>query len=78
MLRELSHTGSIQDYVKQFYELMLDIHDMSETDKIFSFIEVPKSWAKTKIYEQRVQNLSTVYAITEWLFDLSINEPQKR
>ena len=57
---------------------MLDIRDMSEIDKIFSFIEVPKSWAKTKLYEQRVQNLSTVYAIAEWLFDLSINELQNR
>ena len=38
-LRELKHTGTIQKYVKQFAGLMLDISDMTENDKIFSFVE---------------------------------------
>ncbi|KAA0060454.1 uncharacterized protein E6C27_scaffold22G002810 [Cucumis melo var. makuwa] len=29
-----------------------------------------KPWAKTKLYEQRVQDLMSVYAAAEWLFDL--------
>ena len=36
-LRELRHIENIKDYVKQFYVLMLDIHDMSEKDKVFLF-----------------------------------------
>lgn len=31
-LRELKHTGNIQDYVKQFAGVMLDIRDMTEKD----------------------------------------------
>ncbi|KAL0373944.1 UNVERIFIED_CONTAM: hypothetical protein Sradi_3310100 [Sesamum radiatum] len=36
-LRKLEHTGSMQDYVKSFSALMLDIRDMSEKDKLFTF-----------------------------------------
>ncbi|XP_022981546.1 uncharacterized protein LOC111480631 [Cucurbita maxima] len=73
-LRELRHTDNILHYVKQFSEIMLDIHDMSETDKVFNFINGLKPWAKTKLYEQRVQDLSTAYVTAEHLFDLrSIN-----
>ncbi|KAA0053384.1 uncharacterized protein E6C27_scaffold428G00460 [Cucumis melo var. makuwa] len=74
-LRELKHTGIIWEYVKQFAGLMLDIRDMSEKDKVFCFVEGLKSWAKTKLYEQRVQDLTSAYAAAERLFDLS-NESQ--
>ena len=50
---------------------MLDVSDMTEKDKIFSFVEGLKPWAKTKLYEQRVQDLASAYAIAERLFDLS-------
>ncbi|TYJ95701.1 uncharacterized protein E5676_scaffold726G00310 [Cucumis melo var. makuwa] len=69
-LRDLKHTCSIQEYVKQFAVLMLDIHDMSEKDKVFCFVEGLKLWAKTKLYEQRVQDLTSAYAAAERLFDL--------
>ncbi|MBE2321368.1 retrotransposon gag domain-containing protein, partial [Solirubrobacter sp. CPCC 204708] len=32
-LRQLRHTGTVREYVKQFSALMLDIRDMSEKDK---------------------------------------------
>jgi len=70
-LRELRHTGTIREYVKQFAGLMLDIRDMSEKDKVFCFVEGLKPWAKSKLYEQRVQSLSEAYAAAERLFDLS-------
>ncbi|KAA0065559.1 uncharacterized protein E5676_scaffold1212G00220 [Cucumis melo var. makuwa] len=69
-LRELKHTDSIREYVKQFAGFMLDIHDMSEKDKGFCFVEGLKPWAKTKLYEQRVQDLTSAYAAAERLFDL--------
>lgn len=34
----------MQDYVKQFLTLMLDIKDMSKKDKLFYFIEDLKPW----------------------------------
>ena len=76
-LRELNHTGNIQDYVRQFSWLMLDIRDMSEIDKIFNFIKGLKPWVKNKLYEQRVQTLSTAYVIVEQFFDLDSDEPQE-
>ncbi|TYK30028.1 uncharacterized protein E5676_scaffold587G00390 [Cucumis melo var. makuwa] len=64
-LRELKHNGSIQEYVKQFAGLMLDICDISEKDKVFCFVEGLKSWAKTNLYEQRVQDLTSTYTAVE-------------
>ncbi|TYK28468.1 uncharacterized protein E5676_scaffold629G001010 [Cucumis melo var. makuwa] len=70
-LRDLRHTGEIRDYVKQFAGLMLDIRDMSEKDKVFCFVEGLKPWAMAKLYEQRVQDLTSAYAAAERLFDLT-------
>ncbi|TYJ96946.1 uncharacterized protein E5676_scaffold220G00560 [Cucumis melo var. makuwa] len=70
-LHELKHTDSILEYVKEFAGLMLDICDMFEKDKVFYFVKGLKSWAKTKLYEQRVQDLTSAYTAAEWLFDLS-------
>lgn len=36
-LKNLKHTSIVQDYVKQFSSLMLDIKNMSEEDKLFNF-----------------------------------------
>ncbi|KAA0040334.1 uncharacterized protein E5676_scaffold142G004340 [Cucumis melo var. makuwa] len=77
-LRDLKHTGSIREYVKQFAGLMLDIRDMSEKDKVFCFFEGLKSWAKTKLYEQRVQDPTSAYAAAERLFDLSNDSQDTR
>ena len=70
-LRELKHTSNIQEYVKQFAGLMLDICNMSEKDKVFCFVEGLKPWVKTKLYEQRVQDLMSAYVAIERLFDLT-------
>ncbi|KAL0331236.1 UNVERIFIED_CONTAM: hypothetical protein Sangu_1669100 [Sesamum angustifolium] len=48
-LRKLEHTGSVRDYVKTFSALMLDIRDMSEKDKLFTFMEGLKPWARLEL-----------------------------
>ncbi|KAL0417151.1 UNVERIFIED_CONTAM: hypothetical protein Slati_3547000 [Sesamum latifolium] len=48
-LRKLEHTGSMQDYVKAFSALMLDIRDMSEKDKLFTFMEGLKPWTRVEL-----------------------------
>ncbi|KAA0066841.1 reverse transcriptase [Cucumis melo var. makuwa] len=50
---------------------MLDIRDMSGKDKVFCFVEGLKPWARAKLYEQRVQDLTSAYAAAERLFDLT-------
>ena len=77
-LRELKHTGTIQEYVKEFAGLMLDVSDMTEKDKIFSFVEGLKPWAMTKLYKQKVQDLASAYALAERLFDLSGDSQETR
>ena len=52
-LRELKYAGRSQTMLSSFLG-MLDICDMSETHKVFSFVEGLKLWAKIKLYEQRV------------------------
>ncbi|TYK22237.1 uncharacterized protein E5676_scaffold333G001330 [Cucumis melo var. makuwa] len=77
-LRDLKHTGNIREYVKQFAGLILDIRDMSEKDKVFCFVEGLKPWAKTKLYEQRVQDLTSAYAAAKRLFDLTSDSQDVR
>ena len=48
---------------------MLDIRDMSEKHKVFYFVEGLKPWAKTKLYEQKVQDPTFALAAVERLFD---------
>ncbi|KAL2252781.1 UNVERIFIED_CONTAM: hypothetical protein Sindi_0072800, partial [Sesamum indicum] len=48
-LRKLEHTGSVREYVKSFSALMLDIRDMSEKDKLFTFMEGLKPWARLEL-----------------------------
>lgn len=38
-LRELKHTSSIREYMKAFSRDMLNIQDISENDKLFTFME---------------------------------------
>ncbi|KAA0064190.1 uncharacterized protein E6C27_scaffold548G001290 [Cucumis melo var. makuwa] len=77
-LRDLRHTGEIRKYVKQFAGLMLDIRDMSEKDKVFYIVEGLKPWARAKLYEQRVQDLTSAYAAAERLFDLTSDSQDVR
>ena len=56
---------------EQFFAVMLDIRDMSEKDKVFCFVEELKPWARTKLYEQKVQNLASTLVVAERLFDYS-------
>ncbi|TYK07554.1 uncharacterized protein E5676_scaffold544G00250 [Cucumis melo var. makuwa] len=77
-LCDLKHTSNIREYVKQFAGLMLDIRDMSEKDNVFCFVEGLKPWAKTKLYEQRVQELMSVYTVVERLFDMTSDSQDVR
>ncbi|KAL0456008.1 UNVERIFIED_CONTAM: hypothetical protein Slati_0940000 [Sesamum latifolium] len=70
-LRKLEHTGSMQDYVKAFSALMLDIRDMSEKDKLFTFMEGLKPWARVELQRQRVTDLGSAMTEAERLIDFA-------
>ncbi|KAL0353967.1 UNVERIFIED_CONTAM: hypothetical protein Sangu_0978000 [Sesamum angustifolium] len=48
-LRNLRHTGTVREVVKEFNSLMLDVRDMSEEDKLFNFIIGLKPRAQTEL-----------------------------
>ncbi|KAE8676551.1 hypothetical protein F3Y22_tig00111584pilonHSYRG00153 [Hibiscus syriacus] len=76
-LRELSHTGTIREYVREFSTLMLDIKDMSERDKLFHFLEGLKPWARFKLQRHKVQDLTVAIAAAECLNNYN-DHPGKR
>ncbi|KAL2491207.1 Retrotrans gag domain-containing protein [Abeliophyllum distichum] len=75
-LQELKHTGSIRDYVKTFSGHMLDIRDMSEKDKLFTFMERLKPWPRIELQRQKVADVSTTMGVAEYLMDYQ-SEPIK-
>ncbi|KAL0396202.1 UNVERIFIED_CONTAM: hypothetical protein Scaly_0068600 [Sesamum calycinum] len=77
-LQKLEHTGSVQNYVKAFSALMLDIRDMSEKDKLFTFMESLKLWARLELQRQRVINLGSAMATAECLVNFNPENQRDR
>ncbi|KAL0303329.1 UNVERIFIED_CONTAM: hypothetical protein Sradi_6201000 [Sesamum radiatum] len=50
---------------------MLDIRDMSEKDKLFTFMESLKPWARLELQRQRVTDLGSAMAAAEHLTDFA-------
>ncbi|KAL0369789.1 UNVERIFIED_CONTAM: hypothetical protein Sangu_0297000 [Sesamum angustifolium] len=80
-LRKLKHVGTMRDYVKEFSSLMLDIHDMSEDDKLFNFLSGSQTWAQTELRRQGVKDLSSAIVAADQLVDFwvtSNSDPEKK
>lgn len=50
---------------------MLDIRDMFEKDKVFCLVKGLTPWAKTKLYEQKIQDIAFVLTTIERLLNYS-------
>ncbi|KAK3010651.1 hypothetical protein RJ639_011816 [Escallonia herrerae] len=74
-LLECKHTGLVRD-CQAFSALMLDISDMSAVDRLFSFMEGLKPWARTELNRRRVNNLNEAIIAAESLSDYN-SEPQR-
>ncbi|MCF8701937.1 hypothetical protein L3054_11180 [Corynebacterium sp. MC-10] len=68
-LRNLRHTGSVRDYIKDFSSLMLDIQNMSDEDKLHNFIAGMQGWAQTELRRQNVKDLPNAIAAADSLVD---------
>ncbi|KAL2250102.1 UNVERIFIED_CONTAM: hypothetical protein Sindi_2483900 [Sesamum indicum] len=62
-LRKLEHTGSV---------------DMSEKDKLFTFMKGLKPWARIKLQRQQVTALSLAMAVAECLADFNLETRRDR
>ncbi|KAA0065649.1 uncharacterized protein E5676_scaffold772G00170 [Cucumis melo var. makuwa] len=56
----------------------IDTWDVLKERQSFLFVEGLKLWARAKLYEQRVQDLTSAYAAAERLFDLTSNSQDVR
>ncbi|KAL0339190.1 UNVERIFIED_CONTAM: hypothetical protein Sangu_1441100 [Sesamum angustifolium] len=78
-LRNLKHTGTVCEFVKEFSSLLLDVRDMSEEDKLFNFMAGLKPWAQTELSRQGVKDLPTAIVAADRLGDYKVpNEPEQR
>ena len=68
-LKQLKHTGSVREYVKEFSSIMLDVRNMSGEDKLFNFISRLQGWAQTELKRQRVRDLPFAMAAMDCIVD---------
>ena len=67
MQAEKHKIGLVQDYVKKFTTIMLDILDMTKKDKLFYFID-SLSWDVTiELQKRKVQNLTSTMIVAKGL-----------
>ena len=65
--------------MKQFSARMLDIQDMSEKDKLFSFLDGLKPWTQQELYRRNVADLIRAIAVAERFTDfVSSEDPGRR
>ncbi|KAK9697740.1 hypothetical protein RND81_08G057900 [Saponaria officinalis] len=68
-LRNLRQTGTIRDYVKQFFTLSLEIVDMPESMSLFYFMDGLKRGAEQELKRRDVKTLSDAIACAESLYE---------
>ncbi|XP_070044270.1 uncharacterized protein [Nicotiana tomentosiformis] len=67
MLREFCQTKLVRDYVHEFSALMLNIWDMGNKDKLFTFLDDLKPYAHMELQRQRVDTLPKAIQVAECL-----------
>ncbi|KAK4716320.1 hypothetical protein R3W88_014658 [Solanum pinnatisectum] len=68
-LKRLRQNGSVRDYIKEFTSLMLNIENMSDKDKLHSFILGMQGWAQNELQRQNVKHLLGAIAVVDSLVD---------
>ena len=67
-IKYLKHTGSIRDYVKEFFSLMLEAPSMNEKT-LFEFMDNLQGWVEQELRRIGVRDLATAMVATESLMD---------
>ncbi|XP_070036452.1 uncharacterized protein [Nicotiana tomentosiformis] len=77
-LRELCQNKSVRDYVREFSTLMLNIRDIGDKDKLFTFLEGLKPYARMEFQRQRVDTLPKAIQEAECLGDYQVKARKDR
>ncbi|CAN1291309.1 hypothetical protein LINPERPRIM_LOCUS21090 [Linum perenne] len=64
-----AHKGEIREYVREFFELLLEIPDFRDREALFAFLDGLQPWAKIELQRRGVQDLASALAIAEALID---------
>ncbi|KAG6507716.1 hypothetical protein ZIOFF_033067 [Zingiber officinale] len=56
-LKRLKQSGFVQNYVKEFSSLMLDIQNMFEEDKLYNFLYSLQPWVQVELQRKNVKDL---------------------
>uniref|UniRef100_A0A803LR51 Retrotransposon gag domain-containing protein n=1 Tax=Chenopodium quinoa TaxID=63459 RepID=A0A803LR51_CHEQI len=68
-LRELKHSSTIKEYIKQFTTLVLEIDNLPEPAQLLYFIGGLERWAQQEVERRNVQTLAEAIAAAESLVD---------
>ncbi|XP_068636916.1 uncharacterized protein [Aristolochia californica] len=66
-LRALTQKGTIKEYVQSFTSLMLCISNMTDEDRLFSFLAGLRPWAEQELRRREVKTLVLALSTTEKL-----------
>ncbi|XP_070046667.1 uncharacterized protein [Nicotiana tomentosiformis] len=77
-LQVLHQTKSLRDYMWEFSEFMLNIRDMGDKDRLFTFLKGLKLYAYMELQRQRVDILPKVIQATECLGDYQVEAQKDR
>lgn len=55
--------------VKKFSSLLLDIHNISEDDKLFNFMSSLQNWAQIELCRYKVRDLSSAIIVVDGLLE---------
>ncbi|XP_027156075.1 uncharacterized protein LOC113756717 [Coffea eugenioides] len=68
-LWNLKQNKSVHEYVAEFQALMLGVKEMSEEDRLYTFIRGLQPWAQRELRRQNVQTVSQALVAAEKLID---------
>uniref|UniRef100_A0A803NAQ1 Reverse transcriptase RNase H-like domain-containing protein n=1 Tax=Chenopodium quinoa TaxID=63459 RepID=A0A803NAQ1_CHEQI len=68
-LRELKHSSTIKEYIKQFTTLVLEIDNLPEAAQLIYFIGGLQRWAQQEVERRNVKTLAEAIAAAESLVD---------
>ena len=69
--------GHIREYVREFYDLMLEIPKLSYKEALFSFMDGLNRWAKLKLQRRDVQDIKIALLVSESLIEFQKKEGSK-
>ncbi|MFQ6626343.1 hypothetical protein Gotur_005960 [Gossypium turneri] len=73
-LQGISQRGTVEEYVQEFKELMLQVSDVTEEEALLAFQKGLKSWVRQEVEQRGVQKLSEAMTVAESVVKLGLGK----